>query len=188
MEKKEKTIVWSNYDEQFSDYKQEWIDAYEDYLLNTTDLSEEEIQPMLLEEDKLFDFFINTNNDYLEGERYNLSSLKYERILIIGKLGLWDGLHNGYKVEYNKTLDKMLYDSDCDLCKWYVDNSNEFKFEGSHHDGDNEYTYRKVKEETTEDELSTLCSLIYKGEDYSELLDKLTTKIGPDILNVYGIR
>lgn len=183
---KKKITIWSNYDEEFSNFKKDWIEAYEDYLFNNTLLDEEDIKAMVSDEDKVFVYYVEVNNEDLEDERENLDNKYHNRILIIGKLGLWDGVHNAYKVELNKTLGEMLYDSDCDYCRWYVDEEDEFRFEGAHHDGSNEYLYRIVNEDTTEDELSKLCACIYQGEDYSELLNEYTTKIGPELRKFYG--
>jgi len=182
MDKNVKKTIWSNYDFNLEQERKNFIE-----FLIDNGISKEEAKKEAQDDSQVFDFYSENLGYCLDDERMNLDHLYYNRILVIGKLGLWNGVKTGCKVEINKTLGDMLY-SECDYCEWYVDEDDEFKFKGAHHDGENNYTYRKVNDDVDDEQLETLYNMILREQDYSELLNEYTTKLGPEILERYGIK
>ena len=80
------------------------------------------------------------NNDYLDDERINLNIPC--RILAIAELGLWNGIHKGFKFYDN--ISEILY-SDCEDAEWYVED-DKLKAVMHHHDGTNYISYYLVND------------------------------------------
>ena len=74
MKSEEKHIIWSNYDLDYEDWKDDLEENY-------PELSEQERITLMYE----------INGDYLEDERTNLNVQLSAPILVIGDLGLWYG-------------------------------------------------------------------------------------------------
>ena len=101
MKPEEKHIIWSNYDLDYDDWKD---DLEADY----PDLSEQERIALMYE----------INGDYLDDERMNLNVQLSAPILVIGDLGLWNGRRMGYKEIASGKISDCLY-SDTDYATWY---------------------------------------------------------------------
>ena len=103
MKSEEKHIIWSNYDLDYEDWKDDLEENY-------PELSEQERITLMYE----------INGDYLEDERTNLNVQLSAPILVIGDLGLWYGRRMGYKEIASGKISDCLY-SDMDYSTWYVD-------------------------------------------------------------------
>ena len=157
-----KHVIWSN------DYEQ--IDAI------AQDIIAEE--PDVLE-DEAFCRAEALNDDYLADERANLNKYIEKPIIIIGTLGLWNGMRHGWRrMEEGSNLNKI-FDTSCgDYVTWYVEDG-ELMCEDIHHDGTNHYTYRTIKDGISDWELS---ELVAEGKDIREL----TEPMGHYVAEIYG--
>ena len=78
--KQEKHIIWSNYDLDYEDWREDLEAEY----------------PSLSDNERLF-LMYEMNSEYLNDERVNLNVQLSQPILVIGDLGLWNGRRMGYK-------------------------------------------------------------------------------------------
>lgn len=149
-------IIWSNMNLNIDD----WRDGYAEYCeLN-------ELTPG--GDDDLFNWMIETNNEYLHDEKLNLNKRLDDYIIIIADLGLWNGRKQGYKIA-RANLNNIFNIND-DLMEFYGD-GREIRATGCHHDGTNYY----------------LCRQLRPGRDPEKLLDDIHNgrEIGPQKLNYY---
>lgn len=121
------------------------------------------------------------NNDYLGDERMNLNIPC--RILAIAELGLWNGVHTGFRFYDN--VSEILY-SDCEDAEWFVED-NELKGIMHHHDGSNYVTYYLVKDIDGFDDFEDEVYATY-GDVDQELLDKYcdAKALADKVKAVYG--
>ena len=125
-------------------------------------------------------------NEYRQDEIANLRSANGSPILVIANLGLWDGRHQGYKVLQKLTsVLKNLPNYDAYI-RFYVDDAGEFRARMAHHDGVNYYLYRERRPDCSDEDWDSLKDAIYNNEEYSNLLELCTMKLGPKIQKVYG--
>lgn len=69
-------------------------------------------------------------------------------VICIAELGLWDGKHRAFRIYEQPTLDELFQlDRDIEEAEWYVDEYNDLRCRGSHHDGTNHYLYRQIRAE-----------------------------------------
>lgn len=164
-------ILWSNYlsDLDFDNWKNDFKDDY-------PELSNSEL------EEKMYD----DNNTYLDDMRLNLSDIVFDLpIIIIARIGKWNGTMTGYKTIESGKLTDCFY-TDCDFAKWYVDENNDLRCDCSHHDGDNHYLYRTFKSSLDEDEVEEFKVKIYYNTFTQEDIEKYTDSVGVAIREVYG--
>lgn len=167
-----KHIIWSNRNLNIDD----WRDGYKEFL----EINEISNSPN--DEDAIYDYMIETNNSYLDDERYNLNKKIDGRILVIADIGLWNGRRQGYKILDNIISD-ILYDRDGEYLEWYGDGYN-IKATVSHHDGTNYYEYRVIREDKN---IDNFLDAIYNGEKISrKKLNYYTKSLYPYVANVYG--
>ena len=128
------------------------------------------------------DEFINDTLSYdLDDERVNLNKEVDGVIVVFADLGLWDGRHQGAKIS-GTNVSKILYDSNCDYCKWYCDRWN-VRFDGAHHDGRNHYLYRVAKDREAAERLVE--KIAYDGMTEQQFM-KATKSLKPYVAKVYG--
>lgn len=168
-------IIWQNYDINVEDWKDDFIynleenNSLADYLIDND---------YNIDDDDVLEWAYDMNGMYLDDERINLNINIGMPIIVIADIGRWNGRASAYKVIKSGNIADCLY-SECDYCKWYCDDKD-FRFEGSHHDGNNHYRYRAISEENLElleygeIELNTECAI----EHY-------TYSLRPHIANVY---
>lgn len=176
MKKKKKNILWGNYDLDPKD----WQDFLEcENLLNAK------------KEDQ-YDAIWYENQSYLEDETEDLKEIGKDlpngwSIICIGSLGLWDGVHVGYK--FIKNLSDALYMDD-DYYELYCDGYH-LRARGSHHDGNNGYTFLLFsgnKDYLTTGEDKFLYDLVYGHHISKARWHKYTRSIRPFIKEYYGWR
>ena len=176
MKSKRKHVLWGNIDLDPKD----WQDFLEDN--------------GLLDEDEEYqeDAIRSMNDDYREDEEYALNDIEKNlpkgwSIICIGSLGLWDGVHMGYK--FIDSLEDALY-SDDDYYELYCDGYH-LRARGSHHDGNNGYTFLLFsgnKDYLTTGEDKFLYDLVYGHHISKARWHKYTRSLRPYLKEYYGWR
>ena len=118
------------------------------------------------------------NDDYLDDERMNLDKELGTNLVMIGRLGLWNGTRTGWKHIHGTNLNDIFNGTVGDYVTWYVED-DEIKCEDIHHDGTNYYTYRAIKSDLSEWEFDELMA---EGKN----IDELTEKLGHYVAEIYG--
>ena len=167
-DKDERHVIWSNYDLDFDDWKDDLAEEYPD------------ASTSMLE-----DLMYERNGEYLDDERTNLNIQLNEPILVIADLGLWNGRRMAYKEILSGNIRDCLY-SDYDYTTWYVDRNGDFRCEDIHHDGTNHYLYRAYKDGISEEQKSRLKDKIYAGTATRSDITRVTKRLGDEIGKVYG--
>lgn len=166
--KGKKFVIWSNYDLDYDDWKDDLLDEY-------PELSERERMELMYE----------INGDYLDDERNNLDIQLSQPILVVADLGLWYGKRMGYKEIKSGNIRDCLY-SDTDYSTWYVDQLGDLRCDAIHHDGTNHYLYRVYKDDVTETQIDNLLAKIYEGRATRKDITRITRRLGDEIAAIYG--
>lgn len=168
-------IIWSD----MALHRWDWQEDFAEYIKeNGLD-----IDPA--DEDALYDWMIETNDNYLSDERMNLDIQLSQPIIVIGDLGRWNGRVMGYKMIDSGNIKDCLY-SDTDFTEWYVDRYGDLRADAAHHDGTNYYLYRVFKEGVTESQIERLQEKIYMGKATRADITRVTKRLGDEIGRVYG--
>lgn len=173
--KAQRHVIWSNTDLDIDD----WREAYKEFL----EANELENDPN--DENAIYEWMYETNNEYLNDERANLNIQMPQSILVIADLGLWNGRAMAYKEIPSGNIKDCLY-SNTDYTEWYVDNRGDLCAEAIHHDGTNHYLYRVYKDSVTETQRENLKEKIYSGRATRADITRITKRLGDEIGNVYG--
>ena len=171
----DRRIVWSDQNLDIED----WQEGYKEYLeANELDLDPDD-------EQAIYEWMVETNEEYLSDERMNLDIQLSQPIIIIGDLGRWNGRVMGYKMIDSGNIKDCLY-SDTDYTEWYVDRYVDLRADAVHHDGTNHYLYRVFKEGVTESQIERLQEKIYLGKATRADITRVTKRLGDEIGRVYG--
>ena len=174
-EQSDRHIIWSNMNLEADD----WRDSYKEYLeINGLDDDPND-------ENKLYEYMVEANDDYLSDERRNLDIQFSQPIIVIGDLGRWNGRVTGYKMIDSGNITDCLY-SDTDYTEWYVDKYGDLRANAVHHDGTNHYLYRVFKDGVTGTQIENLQDKIYNGKATRADITRVTKRLGDDIAGVYG--
>ena len=174
-EQSDRHIIWSNMNLEADD----WRDSYKEYLeINGLDDDPND-------ENKLYEYMVEANDDYLSDERRNLDIRFSQPIIVIGDLGRWNGRVTGYKMIDSGNIKDCLY-SDTDYTEWYVDKYGDLRADAVHHDGTNHYLYRVFKDGVTDTQIENLQDKIYNGKATRADITRVTKRLGDDIAGVYG--
>ena len=174
-EQSDRHIIWSNMNLEADD----WRDSYKEYLeINGLDDDPND-------ENKLYEYMVEANDDYLSDERRNLDIQFSQPIIVIGDLGRWNGRVTGYKMIDSGNIKDCLY-SDTDYTEWYVDKYGDLRADAVHHDGTNHYLYRVFKDGVTDTQIENLQDKIYNGKATRADITRVTKRLGDDIAGVYG--
>lgn len=174
-EQSDRHIIWSNMNLEADD----WRDSYKEYLeINGLDDDPND-------ENKLYEYMVEANDDYLSDERRNLDIQFSQPIIAIGDLGRWNGRVTGYKMIDSGNITDCLY-SDTDYTEWYVDKYGDLRANAVHHDGTNHYLYRVFKDGVTDTQIENLQDKIYNGKATRADITRVTKRLGDDIAGVYG--
>lgn len=166
----EKHIIWSNYDLDYEDWRDNLEAEYPD-----------------LTEDERIALMYEINGDYLDDERVNLNVQLSRPILVIGDLGLWYGRRMGYKEIDSGNIRDCLYSGRDDMYStWYVDRLGDLCCDAIHHDGTNHYLYRTYKDGVSESQIDLLKEKLYRGIATRADITRITRRLGDDIAKVYG--
>lgn len=157
-------------DAEIAQYRNDCQDIYPEIV----DASNEEVSRMM-EED---------NYNLLGDERMNLDKTLSGKVIVIARLGLWNGHPSAYKIlsdNLNCVLDHQVEGS-ASMLSVYGD-GKDIRADESHHDGVNHYLFRMLKG----DDYEELTDAIYNGQEVTqELLDKYTESLFPEVAKVYG--
>lgn len=174
-EQSDRHIIWSNMNLEADD----WRDSYKEYLeINGLDDDPND-------ENKLYEYMVEANDDYLSDERRNLDIQFSQPIIVIGDLGRWNGRVTGYKMIDSGNITDCLY-SDTDYTEWYVDKYGDLRANAVHHDGANCYLYRVFKDGVTDTQIENLQDKIYNGKVTRADITRVTKRLGDEIAKVYG--
>ena len=174
-EQSDRHIIWSNMNLEADD----WRDSYKEYLeINGLDDDPND-------ENKLYEYMVEANDDYLSDERRNLDIQLSQPIIVIGDLGRWNGRVTGYKMIDSGNIRDCLY-ADTDYTEWYVDKYGDLRADAVHHDGTNHYLYRVFKDGVTDKQIENLQDKIYNGKATRADITRVTKRLGDDIAGVYG--
>lgn len=140
-------------------------------------------------EEKCYNYVLKLNEMYLDDEKVNLSEIKDRRIIVFGKLGLWNGprLVASAPDELRSVSDCLkrsnMRNGDSEI-EYYIDDGD-LKCTEHHHDGTNSYTYRFFSDNIDDDDID---ELIYKAKESSDfsVIYKATKSLAPEICAVYG--
>ena len=174
-EQNDRHIIWSNMNLDVDD----WREGYQEFL----EANELDDDPN--DENKLYEYMTETNDEYLSDERTNLNVQLSQPIIVIGDLGLWHGRRSGYKMIDSGNIKDCLY-SDTDYTEWYVDKYGDLRADAAHHDGTNHYLYRVFKDGVTEAQIENLQEKIYCGRATRADITRVTRRLGGEIAKVYG--
>ena len=174
-EQSDRHIIWSNMNLE-ADY---WRDSYKEYVeINGLDDDPDD-------ENKLYEYMVEANDDYLSDERRNLDIQLSQPIIVIGDLGRWNGRVTGYKMIDSGNIKDCLY-ADTDYTEWYVDKYGDLRADAVHHDGANYYLYRAFKDGVTDTQIENLQDKIYNGKVTRADITRVTKRLGDKIAEVYG--
>lgn len=70
--------------------------------------------------------------------------------------------------------------------KWYVDENNDLRFTGSHHDGNNSYLYRVYKDELYDEDIEEFEDKVLSNTVTKEDIEKYTYGIGDVFAKLFG--
>lgn len=174
-EQNDRHIIWSNMNLEVDD----WRDGYKEYL----EINELSDDPN--DENNLYEYMVETNEEYLSDERDNLNVCLSQPIIVIGDLGRWNGRGMGYKMIDSGNIKDCLY-SDTDYTEWYVDKYGDLRADAVHHDGTNHYLYRVFKDGVTDSQIENLQNKIYNGKATRADITRVTKRLGDDIAGIYG--
>lgn len=156
-----------NLEEYKKNFSDEEIEAY----------SEEELLEKLEEE-----------NDFLLSDlHYELDIQLNEPILVIAKLGLWNGTAHGFKEIESGNIKDCLNVAQGDYVHFYLDKNGDFCADDVHHDGVNHYTFRAFKKDTSLTQRENLENKIYHNTVTRRDITRTTDRLGDYIAKVYGI-
>ena len=174
-EQSDRHIIWSNMNLEADD----WRDSYKEYLeINGLDDDPND-------ENKLYEYMVEANDDYLSDERRNLDIQFSQPIIVIGDLGRWNGRVTGYKMIDSGNIKDCLY-SDTDYTEWYVDKYGDLRANAVHHDGTNHYLYRAYKDGVSDTQIDNLKEKLYRGIATRADITRVTRRLGDEIAHVYG--
>lgn len=174
-EQSDRHIIWSNMNLEADD----WRDSYKEYLeINGLDDDPDD-------ENKLYEYMVEANDDYLSDERQNLDIQFSQPIIVIGDLGRWNGRVMGYKMVDSGNIKDCLY-ADTDYTEWYVDKYGDLRANAVHHDGTNHYLYRVFKDGVTDTQIENLQDKIYNGKVTRADITRVTKRLGDKIAELYG--
>lgn len=164
----EKHIIWSNYNLDLDDWRDDLQAEYPDKT-----------------ENELYEIMCETNDQYLEDERVNLDIQLPESILLIADLGRWNGRFPGYGEIRSGNIKDCLQTS-MDYATFYVDKIGDLRCDAVHHDGTNHYLYRVYKRGVSESQIDRLKEKIIDGTVTRRDITRLTKRLGDHIGKVYG--
>lgn len=169
-----KHIIWSNMNLDIEDWREDYKESCEN--------NDMEYDPN--DEYAIYEWMMETNDEYLYDERMNLDKVVEGRILVIADLGLWNGRKPAYKIVDSGNIKDILgftYDG----AEFYGDGYN-IRGTEWHHDGVNHYLYRVIREDRN---IVNLLNDIWDGKEYTmKKLNYYTKSLYKPVAEVYGWR
>lgn len=169
-----KHIIWSNMNLDIKD----WRDDYKEYL------EDNGFDKYHDNDDDLYTWMMEINDEYLNDEIWNLDKVVDGRILVIADLGLWYGRKPAYRIIDSGNV-KDILSFTYDYAEFYGDGYN-IRGTEVHHDGTNHYLYRAIREDRN---IQNLLDDIYDGKEYTmKKLNYYTKSLYKDVAKIYGWR
>lgn len=170
-------ILWSNLNLDVDD----WFDAYKEHLeINGLDVPKE------IDENNVYRFMEETNWDYLDDERMNLSHLKTEgEIIAVADLGFWNGRTFGYKIYDHEVSHCLRLLNSCDYAEFYVE-GNDLKSTQYHHDSHHNIRFRELKPNLSLQQVNNFYKKLLDNRCSERDIIRYTRSIGKQIKEVYG--
>jgi len=169
-----KYIIWSNENLDTEDWKESFKEFIE---MNNLDIDPND-------EEKLYKYMVETNDEYLSDERINLNINvpDTDTVLVIADLGFWDGRCRGYReIHADKISDCLYTDRDTDYATWYLDDRGDFCCDQIHHDGTNHLCYRAYKPNVSETQKENLKEKLAEERkekaEYAKKVGQLTMQV-----------
>ena len=171
-----KHIIWQNYRLNLDDWMEELRDNEKINGFN----------PDEHDDVYYYEEMVDLNLMYLDEDRCNLAVYLDHDIIAIADIGRWNGRHSGYRIYEGVNIGELLY-SECDYCEWYVDEHGDMRFRGSHHDGNNSFLYRALRDGITDNQLDKLCDALLEDKpEAPDLIKKYTYRIGDYVGDIFG--
>lgn len=177
--KNNKRIIWSNYDLKLED----WI---EDLKENHKDC---EVDDSTWTEEMFYQEMVDYNYMYFGDEKCNLNISTEGDIIIIAKLGLWNGSPMAYKYvpsNHRNISNCLCFEPDCDYAEWWLDSHNNLCSKQTHHDGTHHLLYRELKPNLSWKQKDNFFDKIVQNKVTSKDITKYTRALGEKIREVYG--
>ena len=172
-----KNIIWSNTNLDIAD----WKENYKEFL----EINEIDHDPN--DENDIYDWMVETNDEYLDAERMSLNVSTEGRIVAIANLGFWNGRKMGYKLLDHNNKDCLQFEKDCDYAEFYCDRYDLHSTQ-HHHDGSHYITYREFRPNITSDQADNFCWKLYNGKITQKDITRYTRSLRPYVNKVYGWR
>lgn len=164
-----KHTLWSNRNLNLDDWREDLQECNPDF-------SEEE----------LYEEMCKVNDDYLDDLKAEIKDVVFDTpIVVLGNIGTWQGVAGAFKSIDSGKLSDCFYD-DCDYCEWYVDENNDLRFTGNHHDGNNSYLYRVYKDELYDEDIEEFEDKVLSNTVTKEDIEKYTYGIGDVFAKLFG--
>jgi hypothetical protein len=177
-----KNLIWQNYD----------LTESENYIKDNVGdfFYDMEVDEMIIgqpTEDEIREKAEEENDFDFECEMENLKIPINGDMIIIADLGLWDGRKSGYKIVHNAKVKDIFAHGIYDYAE-FGSNGKDIVCKTSHHDGDNHYTYRKIRQRNGKSiAVTELTDKLYNQEEVTEEdIKKYTSSILPYVKSVYG--
>ena len=173
-------MIYQNMDYDIEEYREEYRDH-----LDVNDYEKEDIEKMVNDDEYVLEFIYESFNFSYDDEVANLNVAIYTDIIAIANIGRWNGRVMGYKI-LEGNLMEIMNSFECDSIKIYADKGN-IHFTGHHHDGTNYVTFRKFKDDITDNQKDLLLNAIYTNADnVQNMIKRYTRSIYKDVAKVYG--
>lgn len=135
-------------------------------------------------------FAEETNQEYLNCEKANLSGIEFPKeIIIFAELGLWDGRRQAYRRTHTNRVSDILktgYLREQSEIEYWVDAYGNLRAEESHHDGTNTYLFRVFKDSVSEETEQFILNKAACGTLTKDDITRYTRRVGKEIADVYG--
>ena len=138
-----------------------------------------------ISEEALYNICEDWDRCWFENEQSVMEKLdrKWNEVIAIAGLGLWNGRRTGYK-DY-RHLQDIMYTS-CDYEKIYVDGYGNLRKRESHHDGVNTILYRQWKDDITDIQKDNFRNKCYEGCLTKQDIYRYTKSLGKLFCEYYG--
>ena len=142
-------------------------------------------------DDWWWEFAEETNQEYLNCEKANLSGIEFPKeIIIFAELDLWLGRDPAYANTGTRKVSEVLkrdgYMDERSEIEYWVDAYGNLRAEESHHDGTNTYLFRVFKDSVSEETEQFILDKAAHGTLTKDDITRYTRRVGKEIADVYG--
>lgn len=165
-----------------------WKKDYISYLIESEDMAEEEAKKHAEDnENKFYEWVNDEVNFSYDCDLDNLNKELGNDIIILARVGRWNGTVTGYKEVKRRNLNEILkVHSGCDDVHVYVENRNIYA-EGIHHDGRNFAAVRMWKDNVSDEARERLLTAVYNQDSTAwDKVMKHTKSLYPYVKEIFG--